>query len=745
MGSSAVNRHLSVALALSCSLCLTVAAPVLVHPAATLSRASKSSASGSVTARAKMSHHQAPVSFEANLGQSDLTVKFLARGPGYTLFLTATEAVAALPGSVVRMQVLGANPSAEVLGLEPLAGRIHYFRGKDPKKWRTNIPLYAKVKVGEIYSGIDLMYYADHGQLEYDFVLAPGKSPAAIKLAFQGADNVKLTAEGALVLHTPRGEFRLSEPLVYQERANARQVIPGHYVLPPRAAEGAQRVHSVGIEVGTYDMRYPLVIDPVLSYSTYLGGSQDERGSGIAVDAAGAMYITGETASVDFPTMNPLQPLRGSVDAFVTKLTADGSALVYSTYLGGSVLDPVVDPSEPGPESRGFGIAVDGAGSAYVTGETNSADFPTSVNAFQGALRGRSNAFVAKLAPDGSALVYSTYLGGATRTLGGSGLDSGRAIAVDGAGSAYVAGETSSADFPTKNPLKPASRFGASDPSDAFVTKLTPDGSALLYSTYLGGSGAENAFGIAVDAAGAAYVTGETRSTNFPAPGVQASGFQTACAVVGTVCADAFVAKIDPSQVGAASLVYATYLGGRNVDVGRGIAVDGTGAVYVTGYTVSRDFPLSVNPAQATFNGLSDAFVTKFTPDGSALVYSTYLGGSDADRAFGIAVDAAGLAYVTGETASTDFPTVSAVQAMLGGAMDAFVTKIDPSQSGAAALVYSTYIGGSGADRAFGIAVDVTGAAYVTGRTRSTGFPAVNALQPTLSGGADAFITKVGP
>ncbi len=703
------------------------------------------------------SYGKLPLSFEANQGQSHGPVKFLARGRGYTLFLTPTEAVVVLhqprpPASqpmsrgsrparvgggggeskqtsagVVRMHLVGADPAAQVTGLEELPGKVHYFLGKDPTGWRTNIPIYAKVWYRDVYPGVDLFYYGHHSQVEYDFVVAPGADPRAIRFGVYGANTLELTPQSDLLLHTATGALRLHRPLVYQEVGGVKQAIPSWYVflLLPVEKDRCRGVHHVGVHVAAYDPSKPLIIDPVLSYSTYLGGLGDERGSGIAVDAAGSAYVTGETSSLDFPTANPFQPaLGGGTDAFVSKLTPDGSALVYSTYLGGSGVD------------RGFAIAVDAAGAAYVTGETASPDFPTA-NPFQALLRGRSSAFVTKLTPDGSALVYSTYLGGSERTLVGSGLDTGRGIAVDAAGAAYVTGETSSTNFPTKNPLK--ATLGTLDPSDAFMTKLTPDGSALVYSTYLGGSGADRGFAIAVDAAGAAYVTGETRSTNFPTK----NPFQAALSKGATETSptDAFVTKIDPSRVGAASLVYSTYLGGTNFDTGRGIAVDAAGAAYVTGYTIARDFPM-MNPLQAEFRGCSDAFMTKLTPDGSALVYSTYLGGSGADRGFAIAVDAAGAAYVTGETSSLDFPTANPFQPALGGGTDAFVTKLTPDGS---ALVYSTYLGGSGVDRGFAIAVDAAGAAYVTGRTRSPDFPTASAVQPAVGGGSDAFITKIGP
>jgi hypothetical protein len=396
----------------------------------------------------------------------------------------------------------------------------------------------------------------------------------------------------------------------------------------------------------------------------------------------------------------------------VTKLNSAGTALVYSTYLGGSGTD------------QGIDIAVDAAGSAYVTGTTDSTNFPTTAGAFQAALAGTStDAFVTKLSPAGAALVYSTYLGG-------SGSDQGVGIAVDAGGSAYVTGLTGSANFPTASPIQ-AALVGS---SDAFVTKLNPTGSApLVYSTYLGGSGAEQGNRIAVDAAGSAYVTGTTDSLNFP---TTAGAFQTASGGLD----DAFVTKLTPA---GSALAYSTYLGGSGTEQSFGIAVDSAGSAYVTGTTDSPNFPTTAGAFDVTANGGFDAFVTKLTPAGSALVYSTYLGGSGSggDSGIGIAVDSAGNAYVTGETTSDDFPTASPVQAARGGGLDAFVTKLNPAGS---ALVYSTFLGGSNLDTGQGIAVDSGGNAYVAGFTSSPNFPTTTgAFDQTANGGDDTFVAKL--
>jgi hypothetical protein len=675
-----------------------------------------------------------PLSFEANHGQSDSTVKFLSRGSGYSLFLTSNEAVLVLKQSeadenrkasrvaraavsvshrksaVVRMTLVNANSHSQPAGHDALPGKSNYFIGNNPAKWHTNIPTYAKVKYEGVYPGVDLVYYGNQGRLEYDFVVAPGADPRLVTLAFEGAREIHIDARGELVLGVEGGEVRQHKPVVYQEVAGVKQDVTGRYVMKGK--------RQVGFRVDAYDPSRPLIIDPVLVYSTFLGGSDLEAGFGIAVDDAGSAYVTGQTSSTDYPTTSGAAQTTyaGSSDAFVTKLDATGSGLVYSTYLGGS-----------GGEV-GFGIAVDGAGSAYVSGLTGSTDFPTTAGVVQTTPAGNESAFVSKLNATGSGLVYSTYLGGSDNDFFDSG---GRAIAVDGAGSVYVTGQTRSTEFPTTAGAAQMTHAGR---TDAFVTKLNAAGSGLVYSTYLGGSGFEFVWGIAVDGAGSAYVTGSTASIDFP---TTAGAVQTTNA--GFV--DAFVTKLDATGSG---LVYSSYLGGSDsdLDFGGGIAVDGAGSAYVTGRTGSSDFPTTAGAAQPTYAGSIDAFVTKLDATGSGLVYSTYLGGTAADRASGIAVDGVGSAYVTGATASTDFPTTSgAAQTTFAGQFDAFVTKLDATGSG---LVYSTYVGGNSSDPGTSIAVDGAGSAYVTGITLSTDFPTTSgAAQTTFAGMTDAFVAKI--
>jgi len=696
-------------------------------PSVTAVGAKQSGPDEATEARVASSMMKLPLRFEENKGQVDRRVRFLSRGQGYSLFLTPTEAVLSLRSvvagekgktsatdgvkasavkyrtAVLRMKLDGASKNPKMAGRAMLTGKSNYFIGNDQSKWHTGVANYKNVKYNAIYPGIDLLYYGTNQRtLEYDFVVSPEADPTKIAILFDGASSLRINEEGALVIGVGDGEVVLKAPVSYQTIDGSRVSVDSHFVLKGE--------RSVVFAVGDYDVKEKLVIDPVLTYSTYLGGSGRDQGHGIAVDGSGNAYVTGQTGSINFPTTaSPIQGTnRGGNDAFVTKINASGTAWVYSTYLGGS------------SNNYGSGIAVDGSGNAYVTGDTFSTNFPT-VNPIQGTNGGSRDAFVTKINAGGTALTYSTYLGG-------SGSDYSFGIAVDGSGNAYVVGDTLSTNFPTTaSPIQGAN--GGS--GDAFVTKINASGTAWVYSTYLGGSGGDDGYGIVVDGAGNAYVVGDTLSTNFPT----ASPFQRANGGGN----DAFVTKIN---AGGTALTYSTYLGGSGDEQGRGIAVDGTGNAYVTGLTISTNFPTTASPIQGSIAGSFDVFVTKINAAGSALTYSTYLGGSGYDYSYDIAVDGTGNAYVTGYTASTNFPTVSPIQGTYGGGFwDAFVTKIN---AGGTAWVYSTYLGGSDGDYGRGIAVDSSGNTYVTGFTRSTNFPTVNPIQGTYGGGTwDAFVTKI--
>jgi Beta-propeller repeat len=670
-----------------------------------------------------------PMTFEANIGQTDPRVGFVSRGPGYTLYLTPAESVlslrrpvspppgaarpapvsakpgkAAMDEAVVRMRLVGSRPGIVARGREALNVRTNYLLGSDPAGWRTNVPTYARVKYENAYPGIDLVFYGNQRQLEYDLIVAPGADPSPILLEFDGARRLELDAEGDLVLHTNSGPLKQRRPFVYQEVAQTRRVIPSGYVL-----HGQNRV---SFQVDSYDSGKPLIIDPVLVYSSFLGGSGAENGrflAAIAVDSSGDAYVTGSTDSLNFPGVNALQPAAsGSSDAYVARIDATGSSLVYCTYLGGSSLD------------RGMDIAVDQSGNAYLTGRTQSTNFPT-VSPLQGAIGGMEDAFMVKLAADGSRLLYSTYLGG-------SGVDYGMGLAVDLAGSAYVFGSTASSNLPTSNAFQ--SRPGGA--IDAFVAKLSPAGSSLAYLTYLGGSGPEvpgdTGGKIAVDRDGNACVAGITGSRDFPT--------RDALQPVMAGQADAFVAKLNESGT---DLIYSTYLGGSGVDGALGIAVDRDGRVYVSGVTESTDFPL-LNPIQSRNGGDLDAFVTKIDTAGSSLVFSSYIGGEAEDIGYDIAVDSSGSAHITGTTTSLDFPVADPLQGELKGNRDAFVVKLTPPGTG---YMHASYLGGYEIDYGLSLAVDAGGDVFVAGQTSSTDFPVVNGFQTTLGGGSDAFVVRV--
>ncbi len=795
------------------------------------------------------SYGKLPLRFELNRGQTDSQVKFLSRGSGYTLFLTPQEIVLSLQEgkskvkrqkakgenqddlagsrtsnpephfqSVLRMRLIGVSPAPTLRGLDALPGKSNYFRGSDPRQWQTNVPNYSRVRYEGLYPGIDLVYYGNEGRLEYDFVVAPGADPhsialrietgnskletrnpksesrkAAIRREFRrpnpesrvaNPERVRIDVNGDLVISTDSGEVRFHKPLVYQEESRVesrptevesrksrveeipsarslhpglttdngprttddlnpkskiqnRKYLDGRYSLRrARPADPKSKIQNpkweIGFEIASYDPTRPLVIDPVLTYSTYLGGANGDIGYGVAVDGDGNAYVTGSTGSTDFPTVKPFQTATGGdFDTFVAKVNPTGTALVYSTYLGGAGFD------------RGTAIAVDASGNAYLTGLTTSNNFPTTTGAAQTTFGGGtcgttacSDAFVTKLNPDGSSLVYSTYLGGGDS-------DAGQGIALDDSENAYVTGSTLSTKFPTASPFQAT----GSGSADAFVTKVNPGGTGLVYSTYLGGTDGDYGQAIAVNAVGNAYVTGYTFSTNFPT----ASPRQEANA--GSV--DVFVAELD---LAGSALEYSTYLGGTGVDRAFALALDALGNVFITGDTVSAlDFP---GTDEATFGGgtcgataCSDAFVAELDLTGSLLPYSTFLGGSKNDSGSAIALDSSGQVLVTGSTFSDNFPILHALQTSFGGGTcgsnpcsDAFITVLDPTDS---TLVSSTFLGGNQTDFGQAIALDASSNAFVTGSTASPGFPATFGVIQVARGGnsptGDAFLVKVGP
>jgi hypothetical protein len=676
------------------------------------------------SARLDSQFGQTPLAFEENRGQTDSSVRFLARESGLQLFLTDREAVVKLSpargstsGPAVLRMAFESTSGGKPVGVDPLPQTSNYFVGNDPSRWRTGVPSFQTVRYPGVYPGVDLVYHGERRQLEFDLVVAPGADPRRIVLDIDGAAAATRDSEGSLVLATAGGDFRLVRPTIYQELPNGRQEITGEYALLP--GSGSHR--RVAVSIGSYDRSRPLVIDPELRYSTYLGGADDDVPSGIAVDGAGNAYVTGSTASAEFPGVGSgsLQPANaGQFDVFVTKIDPAGTSVVYSTFLGGS-----------GGESAGT-MAVDSAGNAYIVGLTFSSDFPV-LHPIQAHNAGLADAFVAKIAPSGDALVYSTYLGG-------SSFDYGYAIAIDSSGNAYLTGDSASLDFPgtVDSPIQSSVVPGK---FHAWVTKIDAAGTAIVFSTYLGGKSFDDGYGIAVDGQRNVYVTGQTTSSDF----IGAAGGPIQAALGGS--SDAFVTKIDASGT---ALVYSTFLGGSGSDIGLSIAVDSNRDAYVTGGTASPDFPKADESPIQDHNGGggNDAFVAKIDAAGGAIVYSTYLGGSGHDVGAGIAVDSSGTAYVAGGVESTGFPGTSGspIQSALSGKADAFVTAIDPAGS---AILFSTYFGGNATDGAYAIALDSGRNVYITGGTVSGDLPGASAspIQPHFAGGSlgDAFVAKI--
>ena len=707
-----------------------------------------------------------PFSFEANRGQADQSVRFLSQGRGYSLFLTGSAAVLTFTApvaqsgrldratapfqktrsfdsthtDVIRMELFGTESQIPVTGADRLPGTANYFIGNDPTKWRTNIPTFAKVRYTGVYPGVDLVYYGNQGRLEYDFVIAPHADPSPIRLHFGGAEKLRLTSGGDLVISTRSSQIAFHKPLVYQLRNGLRQTIPGRFTL------GAGRM--VSFRLGSYDRSQPLVVDPVLVYSTYIGGTASfgDEADAIAVDKQGNAYMTGLATSSDFPLAAPYQSTNTfGFTAFVTKLNAAGTALVYSTYLGGTRGD------------HGHGIAVDGSGNAYVVGETTSKDFPVTAGAFQttsiAASNGAQSVFVAKLNPAGSALVYSTFLSGSGVGVFG---DVGTCVVLDSLGDAYVAGSATSTDFPVTGGAYQKTNLGAAGTtSNAFVTKLNPAGSALLYSTYIGGSGnkvvGDQANALAVDGSGNAYMTGYTYSANFPTtPGA----FQTTNHDAVSGGYNAFVTKLNPA---GSALVYSTLLGGSGFadqgDSGSALAIDGSGNAYIAGYANSTNFPVTAGAFQtsnfAALNPGSNGFITKLNATGTGLIYSTYLGGgggSHSDGVSGLALDGAGNAYLAGSAGSANFPvTVGAFQTTNNDvSTSAFITVLNAAGSG---LHYSTFIGGSSGENANALVLDGSGNVYIAGTSSSANYPVTlgafqttNRAQP--QNGTNLFVSK---
>jgi len=748
-----------------------------------------------------------PLSFEPNQGQAASTVQFLARGSGYALFLAPGQIVLNLerqqPASAasvgtLRMSLIGASAKANALGLAPQPGVVSYFIGNDPKNWRSGIPTYGKVNYGQIYPGVDLIFYGNQRQLEYDFVVAPGADPSRIAWRIDGA-RASIDAEGNLVLSAPNGPASFKKPVLYQMNGDQKTPVEGSFAVAG---------HEIRFRLGSYDHSRALIIDPVLSYATYLAGSSTDHiglptgpgnlavgmSQGIALDSAGSVYVTGYTYSIDFPTKTPYQPAPPTKvagvspgqwpSAFVTKFSPDGSSLVYSTYLGGNGYD------------NAYAIAVDSSGNAYVTGETDSPDFPVTNGAYQtvcspapnntGApvqnssdcYSSNTSAFVTKLNPTGTSLVYSTFLGG-----NGSWAYA-TAIAVDGAGRAYIAGNenedcyrgqpyTFQSCFPTTNGaviggVQPV----GGDPQFAFVAAFDPTGAQLLYSTLFGDlnfqctiacGGDTYGTGIAVDASGYFYLVGETMASNLPTTAgvIQPTGAPLGNPATYVQAWRGFIAKFNPvTSAGGASLAYSTYLGGKTGNTGdfiSGIAIDNESYAYVVGFTNSKDFPVTSGAYQTVCgpNGqnCAAAHVTKLNPTGSAIVWSTFVGdakGDASDAVFftgPIQLDGTGNIYITGQV-GTGFPMINPVEpTATGGDQQVLVAELDPTGS---KLLFSTTIGSNGLNTTepAGLAVDSAGDIYLAGNNAGPNLITTpGAFQTTASNSGccyHGFVVKIG-
>jgi hypothetical protein len=663
------------------------------------------------------------------------------------------------PARAVQMRFIGACPHAQICGDEELPGKINYFTGNNPAQWHSGLSTFAKVRVEEIYPGINLVYYGNQQQIEYDLTVAAGASPDLIALHFDGADKITTDAQGELVLKLGNREILQPKPLVYQMVNGKEKEIAGGYKILD--------AHSIAFAVGKYDRALPLVIDPILSYATYFGGTAGQAAWAVAVNPNdGSIYIAGETFSKQFyangwsfSTTNAYQTnyaggtLTG--DAFVARFDNLGKNLIYLTYLGGSADDGAL------------GLAVDNAGNAFVTGFTDSPNFPTSTNALYHNISAQNNshakayltdAFVTELNPGGSNLVYSTYLGGSSS-------DVGVGITVDSSDNAYVTGYSYSADFPTTNAIQKhlACPYTTYFNCNAFVSEIASNGAALIFSTYLGGINFDEGQGIAVDGGNNIYVAGFTGSTNFPTTNfisqVIGTNFYNGHWLNGFTnnaytAYDAFVTKLAPSGT---NLVYSTLLGGVNYDVANRIAVDNSGAAYVTGWTVSTNFPNTVATNNVVANYLTNnlislittnTFLTKITNGigtAAGIAYSVTFGGSRSDIGFGVAVDGMDDAFVTGTSTSTNFPcfptnSTGFLHATNAGGSDVFVTAFNPDGS---MLLYSTLMGGQQYDAGYGIAVDPAGNAYVVGQTYSTNFATLGAFQTFRNGTNDTFLAKI--
>lgn len=664
------------------------------------------------------------IAFEPNRGQAPSGIRFLARGPGYTLTLSATEATLAPVNAspTVQMRYMGAE-LPHIVGMNRLPGHVSYLLGRNPKNWHRDIPTFARVEYRNLYPGIDLAFRGAAEMPEYDWIVHPGADLSRVALSIRGAGTLGVDRNGNL---TGGGDVLQHAPVLYQVMGGKRQRVAGGF-----AVEHGTTVRFVA---GHFDRARSLVVDPTLVYSDRVGGGNGEGGYSLAVDRAGNTYVTGDTASTNFPVVAPVEgglhtagpcqrdAIPTCVDAFVLKLSSGGNKLLYSTFIGGQ------------GDDYGHGVAVDRTGNVYVTGSTDSTDFPVShagQSQFAGG-RGDGDAYLLKLNGAGTNIVFSTYLGG-------SGNDDAQALRLSG-GKLYLAGSTSSANFPIVHGWQTSLAGHA----DAFVARFTRGGT-LTYSTYLGGTETDGALGIAIRA-GKIFVAGSTGSADFPTVhSIRPFGGGSCDEAPEGICPDAFVTAFPLS---GGKPLYSTLLGGKREDAADAVTADAAGNAYVVGGTYSRNFPL-VRPLRRTLvQDDSSGFVAKINPTGTALIFSTYLGGTSLDEAYGVAVDEARNVFVTGTTVSDDFPVQDAIQPTIASSgpddifsvQNAFISVLAP---GGGSLLYSTYLGGVGQDLGADIVVDGKGNAYVTGFMTSKNFPRTSGSFHSAGGQYDTFIAKI--
>ncbi len=642
-----------------------------------------------------------PLSFEARGAGA------VARGEGLQASFTGdgVELAAAGASKAIWMRFVGANRAATIALEQRQSHQANYFSGTDRTRWRTNVPQFGKLRYSEVYSGIDLVFYGQRNVLEYDFVVRPGADTGSIGLVFEGAGTLRLDAAGGLRLSTRGGEIVHRKPVAYQLRNGQRRAVDARYRLAG---------NTVRFELGPYDRALPLVIDPVLQYSTYLGGSTPVNAAAdaayaVALDANDNIYVVGRTVAADFPLKDEIQGTNnGSGDAFIIKLDPAGQEILYATYLGGTSLE------------YAYAIAVDADGQAHVAGQTGSANFPLK-NAMQTKIGGLNDAFLLKLNAAGNELVFSTLFGGErNEQLTGVGLDQ--------FGNVYAGGYTGSTTLPVKDAMQP--KLAGS--SDGFLCKFTPEGE-LVYSTFVGGPGQDEIYAIAVDQAGNTYATGFILSAGLATENA---------AQTKMLSRDAFVAKVTSD---GQAFQYFTYLGGHGTDYGNAIAIDPAGNAYIGGYTDSKDLPALEHAFQPELAGNSDAFVAAVDPDGLNILWSTYLGGtaktnSDEEVIRALAVDPDGCVYVTGTTKSSDFPLNRETQKEPGGGRDAFVAKIAPAGD---QLIFSTYLGGQGQEDAMGIAVSPLRSFVIAGQTFSDDLPLEKPLLEQRGSTSDAMVARI--